>query len=302
MALGNGPASALRARLSDLLRSDGSERQRVEAEPICWCRWRKSSSIMPCEIAGYTDFFTSIYHAERGGRVRNPSQPLTPNFKHIPIGYNGRATSIRASGESFKRPNGQYRDKDGVASLRPGTTAGLRAGGWRSHRARQSARRADPACFGARPHLRILPSERLVGPRDPGLGNGSGRSVPGQDVLLHDLAVDRHRRGAGAVSLPELRARARRSAAAALSRRSCEREGRRHRPDSGSLSSDAAHAFGRPRGRADHAHQPDHALLDLRSDGDLPRQQRLQFSAGRHHRQRHDARGPRTKAAPASTN
>ena len=120
MALGNGHASALRARLSDILRSDGSERQRVEAKagdllvPIA-----EAALDMPCEIAGYTDFFTSIYHAERGGRIRNPSQPLTPNFKHIPIAYNGRASSIRPSGESFKRPNGQYRDKDGQLCFGP---------------------------------------------------------------------------------------------------------------------------------------------------------------------------------------
>jgi fumarylacetoacetase len=116
MALGNGPASALRARLSDLLRSDSGERPR--AEPLL-VPMAQAQLAMPCEIAGYTDFFTSIYHAERGGRVRNPSQPLTPNFKHIPIGYNGRATSIRASGGSFKRPNGQYRDKDGVLRFGP---------------------------------------------------------------------------------------------------------------------------------------------------------------------------------------
>ena len=116
MALGHGPASALRVRLSDLLRSDGGERRR--AEPLL-VPMTEVQLAMPCEIAGYTDFFTSIYHAERGGRVRNPSQPLTPNFKHIPIGYNGRATSIRASGGSFKRPNGQYRDKDGVLRFGP---------------------------------------------------------------------------------------------------------------------------------------------------------------------------------------
>jgi fumarylacetoacetase len=114
MALGNAHASVLRARLSDLLRADGSERQRVETMagdllvPMVDVKLE-----LPCEIAAYTDFFTSIFHAERGGRVRNPSQPLTPNFKHIPIAYSGRATSIRSSGGAFKRPMGQYRDKDG---------------------------------------------------------------------------------------------------------------------------------------------------------------------------------------------
>jgi fumarylacetoacetase len=120
MALGNGHASALRSRLSDILRSDSSERQRVEARATeLLVPMAEAQLDLPCEVSGYTDFFTSIFHAERGGRVRNPSQPLTPNFKFIPIGYNGRATSIRPSGESFKRPTGQYRDNDGQLRFGP---------------------------------------------------------------------------------------------------------------------------------------------------------------------------------------
>lgn len=114
MVLGNGHASALRARLSDLLSADGADRKRLESmagELLVPMDLAKLE--LPCEITAYTDFFTSIFHAERGGRVRNPSQPLTPNFKHIPIAYSGRATSIRPSGGTFKRPMGQYRDKDG---------------------------------------------------------------------------------------------------------------------------------------------------------------------------------------------
>jgi fumarylacetoacetase len=120
MAVGNAHASALRARLSDLLRADGPERARLEAMgdrllvPLADVRLE-----MPAEVASFTDFFTSIFHAERGGRMRNPDQPLTPNFKHIPIGYNGRASSIRVSGGSFTRPNGQYRDKAGELRFGP---------------------------------------------------------------------------------------------------------------------------------------------------------------------------------------
>jgi fumarylacetoacetase len=120
MALGNAHAAALRARLSDLLCDQGLERVRVEAMadrllvPMAEIRLE-----MPAEIASFTDFFTSIFHAERGGRMRNPDSPLTPNFKYIPIGYNGRATSICVSGGGFKRPNGQYRDKDGGIRFGP---------------------------------------------------------------------------------------------------------------------------------------------------------------------------------------
>lgn len=120
MMLGSGHASALRERLSDLLRQEAPERTQVQDPadeilvPMADVRME-----LPCSIASFTDYFTSIFHAERGGRMRNPDQPLTPNFKHIPIGYNGRATSIRVSGELFKRPNGQYRGKDGELRFGP---------------------------------------------------------------------------------------------------------------------------------------------------------------------------------------
>ena len=120
MALGNEHASALRARLSDLLRVDSSERNAVEAKAAdLLVPMAEVTLDLPCHIAAYSDFFTSTYHAERGGRVRNPAQPLTPNFKHIPIAYSGRATSIRPSGEPFTRPTGQYRDKDGELRFGP---------------------------------------------------------------------------------------------------------------------------------------------------------------------------------------
>jgi fumarylacetoacetase len=111
MRLGNDHASALRARLSELLRTDGHDSSR--AQELCGrllVPMHEVSMQLPASSGAFTDFFTSIFHAERGGRVRNPDQPLTPNFKHIPIGYNGRASSIRVSGEMFKRPNGQFRE------------------------------------------------------------------------------------------------------------------------------------------------------------------------------------------------
>ena len=119
MALGNAHASALRARLSDLLRVDGPDRKRVEATTDLLVPIAEVKLELPCQIAAYSDFFTSIFHAERGGRVRNPQQPLTPNFKHIPIAYSGRATSIRPSGEPFTRPTGQYRDASGALCFGP---------------------------------------------------------------------------------------------------------------------------------------------------------------------------------------
>jgi fumarylacetoacetase len=62
---------------------------------------------LPCEIGDYTDFYTSIHHATTIGKQLRPDNPLLPNYKWLPIGYHGRASSIVPSGTPFHRPNGQ---------------------------------------------------------------------------------------------------------------------------------------------------------------------------------------------------
>jgi fumarylacetoacetase len=62
---------------------------------------------LPCEIGDYTDFYTSIHHATTIGRQMRPDNPLLPNYKWLPIGYHGRASSIVPSGTQFHRPKGQ---------------------------------------------------------------------------------------------------------------------------------------------------------------------------------------------------
>lgn len=62
---------------------------------------------LPCEIGDYTDFYTSIHHATTIGKQFRPDCPLLPNYKWVPIGYHGRASSIVPSGQSFHRPMGQ---------------------------------------------------------------------------------------------------------------------------------------------------------------------------------------------------
>jgi fumarylacetoacetase len=120
MALGNAPASALRARLSDLLRIDGPERDKMIAQrKRLLVPMSDVGLLLPCHIGAFTDFFTSIFHATRGGRQRNPDQPLPVNFKYVPIGYNARASSVRVSGASFRRPNGQYKHPDGGIRFGP---------------------------------------------------------------------------------------------------------------------------------------------------------------------------------------
>ena len=75
---------------------------------------------MPCRIGDYTDFYTGIHHATTVGKLFRPDQPLLPNYKWVPIGYHGRASSIGVSGQTFYRPLGQTKGPNETApSLRP---------------------------------------------------------------------------------------------------------------------------------------------------------------------------------------
>ena len=75
---------------------------------------------LPCAVGDYTDFFAGIHHATNTGRMLRPDQPLADNYRHVPVAYHGRASSIRVSGTPVRRPNGQRkRGKDLVPSFGP---------------------------------------------------------------------------------------------------------------------------------------------------------------------------------------
>ncbi len=104
LALGPDHWSSLRRRLTELLEASAPERAQVEPLLIA----RESASMrLPVVIGDYTDFFTSIYHASNVGNLFRPGNPLAPNYKHLPIGYHGRASSIVVSGTPIRRPAGQ---------------------------------------------------------------------------------------------------------------------------------------------------------------------------------------------------
>jgi fumarylacetoacetase len=63
--------------------------------------------LLPCEIGDYTDFYASIYHATNVGKMFRPDNPLLPNYKWVPVGYHGRASSVVVSGTTVRRPCGQ---------------------------------------------------------------------------------------------------------------------------------------------------------------------------------------------------
>jgi fumarylacetoacetase len=96
---------ALRRRLSSLL-SDKAYRPAVEAllVPLAECTMH-----LPAAIGDFTDFYVGIHHATRVGQLFRPDAPLLPNYKWVPIGYHGRASSVRPSGIPVRRPLGQRR-------------------------------------------------------------------------------------------------------------------------------------------------------------------------------------------------
>jgi len=108
MALGSGPRLALRKRLSALLSADNPERARIEALSARVLHNAADCTMqLPAAIGSYTDFFAGIHHARNGGMRRDPNNPLSPNYKYVPVAYHSRASSVRPSGVPIRRPNGQ---------------------------------------------------------------------------------------------------------------------------------------------------------------------------------------------------
>ena len=110
-AHGPDDARALRRRLSDLL---SKEEHRPSVEPHL-VRQSVAEMHLPCVIGDYTDFYVGIHHATNVGKQFRPDNPLLPNYKYVPIGYHGRASSVRVSGEPVIRPNGQRKAPDADA-------------------------------------------------------------------------------------------------------------------------------------------------------------------------------------------
>ena len=106
MALGSVAASGLRRILHSLLSEVSSQKTTAAKNliPIA-----EAELFVPAHIGGYTDFYASIYHATNVGRLFRPENPLLPNYKHVPIAYHGRASSIVVSGTPVVRPSGQQR-------------------------------------------------------------------------------------------------------------------------------------------------------------------------------------------------
>jgi len=99
---------AFRARLSELLAGTPGDATVINPlPPGALVPMAEAEMFPPAQIGDYTDFYASIYHATNVGKLFRPDSPLLPNYKHVPIGYHGRASSIIISGEEVIRPKGQ---------------------------------------------------------------------------------------------------------------------------------------------------------------------------------------------------
>ena len=120
-ALGREARVALRRRLGDILDADGRDRAKLEALRSRLTHRADDCRLeLPAAIGDYTDFFAGIHHATNAGKLFRPDNPLLPNYKYVPIGYHGRASSIAVSGATLRRPSGQRKPStETVPSFEP---------------------------------------------------------------------------------------------------------------------------------------------------------------------------------------
>jgi fumarylacetoacetase len=112
LALGAAPRRALRRAVSALLETDAPDRGATEALLVPLA---EVTMHLPAQVGDYTDFYVGIHHATAVGAIFRPDNPLLPNYKHVPIGYHGRVSTIRPSGTKVARPLGQTKPPEAAA-------------------------------------------------------------------------------------------------------------------------------------------------------------------------------------------
>ena len=189
-ALGGPARSALRQRASDLLDAEGKDRGRCERlrsrllHPAADCRLE-----LPAAIGDYTDFFAGIHHATNAGKLFRPDNPLMPNYKYVPIGYHGRASSISVVGRAGAPPQrpaqaGERNDPD----VRALPQSRLRARARGMDRSGQRARHA-----------------RSPSPRRRGTSPASACSTTGRRATSRPGSISRSARSSARASAPASR-------------------------------------------------------------------------------------------------
>jgi len=111
--LGKPVTNAVRLKIQELLLEGSSLSHDEKTIEECFYDLDKIQMMMPLHVQNYTDFYSSIEHATNVGKMfRDPANALLPNWKHLPVGYHGRASSIVVSGINFHRPKGQMKPAD----------------------------------------------------------------------------------------------------------------------------------------------------------------------------------------------
>jgi len=111
--LGKSVTRSVREQLSDLFNETNKEAKANTKLNTAMSPADDVQMLLPVAIGDYTDFYSSIEHATNVGTMfRDPDNALLPNWKHIPVGYHGRASSIVVSGQDIHRPKGQTRPDD----------------------------------------------------------------------------------------------------------------------------------------------------------------------------------------------
>ena len=118
MELGPDVRRALRRRIAALLRADAVASVRSVVLPHLIAH-AEAEMLLPATVGDYTDFYASIFHATNVGKLFRPDNPLLPNYKYIPIGYHGRASSLVAAGTPVRRPCGQTRAGEAEPTFGP---------------------------------------------------------------------------------------------------------------------------------------------------------------------------------------
>ncbi len=118
MALDRGHWSTLRSDVSSLLAADSPvyRKHRGIADRILVPQ-AEAELLLPAVVGDYTDFYASVHHASNVGSMFRPENPLLPNYKWVPIGYHGRASSIVVSGTAVRRPKGQMKGPEAEAPV-----------------------------------------------------------------------------------------------------------------------------------------------------------------------------------------
>lgn len=117
IALGKKTTNEVRERLQSHL---SDEKSPLKSKASVFVDQSEATMHLPVKVGDYTDFYSSIEHATNVGKMfRDPENALLPNWKHLPVGYHGRASSIIVSGQDIHRPKGQTKPADGPPEFGP---------------------------------------------------------------------------------------------------------------------------------------------------------------------------------------